>query len=494
MRNGAKASGERYELVFLAQSGVITRPLPRSGSVVLGRDEDADVCIPDPSVSRKHARLHLGPPLRIEDLGSRNGTRIVNRCSSDATAPLVDVKSAAVVGGRIDGSAGPVELVVGNDIHLGAARLVVQRCDADAASAPSADPYGPMVIATPAMRALYERASRIAKSSINVLILGETGVGKEMLATFLHRASPRASRAFLCLSCVSLSESLLESELFGHERGAFTGAVKEKPGLLEMASGGTVFLDEAGELPASTQAKLLRVIEDRKVTRVGGLHPKSIDVRFLAATNHDLEADVARGAFRRDLYFRLNGIALTIPPLRERLEEIEPLARRFAAKVAAEIAPGCAVTLSKGALNALMRHPWPGNVRELRNVMERAVVLAGGSVIDAEHLLLGASDASLGALPPGAARQDSARPPPPLAERESSAAALPPASAAMEHAPPRASTPLRDAMEAHERERIVHALDQCANNQTRAASLLGISRRTLVERVRTYGIPRPRRP
>ena len=181
------------------------------------------------------------------------------------------------------------------------------------------------------MRRVHELAERAAAGTINVLITGETGVGKELLAETVHRASPRRGGPYVCLNCAALSETLLESELFGHERGAFTGAVQAKPGLLETAARGTLFLDEVGELPLATQAKLLRVIETREVTRLGSVRPHRIDVRFIAATNRDLEAEVARGAFRADLYFRLNGITLTIPPLRSRLEEIRPLAETFAA-------------------------------------------------------------------------------------------------------------------------------------------------------------------
>ena len=169
--------------------------------------------------------------------------------------------------------------------------------------------------------------SQVAASDLCVLILGETGVGKEVMAETLHRLSPRASRKFVRLHCAAFTETLLESELFGHERGAFTGALTSKPGLFETAHGGTVLLDEIGELPLATQVKLLRVIEEKKVLRVGGVEPRAIDVRFVAATNRDLEAEMAAGRFRSDLYFRLNGVTLWIPPLRERREEIEALTR-----------------------------------------------------------------------------------------------------------------------------------------------------------------------
>ncbi|KYF75892.1 Fis family transcriptional regulator, partial [Sorangium cellulosum] len=338
-----------------------TRALPRSGSVVLGREDDADVCVPDASVSRRHATLHLGPPLRIEDLGSSNGTRVRTRHSSAATERLIDVGKGAPARNAA------VELSPGDVIYLGAARVILRQKGGER------DARKDVIVKDSAMRAVYELAERVARGPINILLLGETGVGKEVLAESIHRASPRAQRPLLRLSCVALSESLLESELFGHERGAFTGAVRAKPGLLETAEGGTVFLDEIGELPLSIQAKLLRVIEERKVMRVGGLTPTKIDVRFISATHRNLEAEVSRGAFRQDLYFRLNGVTLTIPPLRERPGEVAALAQLFAERTAKELFPSEAsagtVPISPAALVGLQRHSWPGNIRELRNVI-----------------------------------------------------------------------------------------------------------------------------
>jgi transcriptional regulator with PAS, ATPase and Fis domain len=218
-----------------------------------------------------------------------------------------------------------------------------------------------------------------------VLLLGETGVGKEVLAQSIHKLSPRRDAPFLALNCAALTESLLESELFGNERGAFTGAVTARPGLFESAQGGTVFLDELGELPMVIQVKLLRVLEERRVTRVGGRSPISVDVRFIAATNKDLEASIERGTFREDLYYRLAGITLTIPPLRERASEIVPLALRFLRMTAAKMGRS-EPTLSPDARVAMLRYSWPGNVRELRNVIDRALVLAAGDTIELSHM------------------------------------------------------------------------------------------------------------
>jgi transcriptional regulator with PAS, ATPase and Fis domain len=313
-----------------------------------------------------------------------------------------------------------------------------------------------VVVGDPAMQQTYELATRVAAGDISVLLLGETGAGKEILADFIHRASPRTKKPLVRLNCAALSEALLESELFGHERGAFTGAASAKAGLLETAQGGSVFLDEVGELPAAIQAKLLRVLEDRQVQPVGSLRPRPIDVRFIAATNRDLEADVERGAFRRDLYFRLNGVSLVVPPLRERPSEIEPLARLFLEQACARLKQPVP-EIGAEALAAMKRHAWPGNVRELKNVLDRAALLAQGGPIGLAH------------LPPLA----SAPPPPPPAR------------------PPDAD--LRTDMAALERQRILDALESCAGNQTQAAKLLGMPRRTLVKRLAAYAIPRPRK-
>jgi DNA-binding NtrC family response regulator len=216
---------------------------------------------------------------------------------------------------------------------------------------------------------------RVAEGSISVLIIGETGVGKEVLAGRIHELSPRRERPFVRINCAALSETLLESELFGHERGAFTGADRAKPGLLATADGGSVLLDEIGELPAATQVKLLRVLEQREILPVGGLKPVPIDVRFLAATNRDLEQEVRRGSFRQDLYFRMAGITLRVPPLRHRADEIPKLAAAFLGRACQEMKRAPSV-LSAEALRLLCGYSWPGNIRELRNVIERAVLRA----------------------------------------------------------------------------------------------------------------------
>jgi DNA-binding NtrC family response regulator len=337
------------------------------------------------------------------------------------------------------------------------------------------------VPAAGALASLAPLVERVAATNINVLILGETGVGKEVLARRIHERSPRASRPMLGLNCASLTETLLESELFGHERGAFTGAVQAKPGLLEVAEGGTVLLDEIGEMPLTIQAKVLRVVEQRSVTRVGGLKARSIDVRFMAATHRNLEAEIARGRFREDLYYRLNGVSLVVPPLRERVDEIPALAETFLAQFAAQSGRP-APRISARALELLQGYSWPGNVRELRNMMERAVMLGGTDVIDLAqlpHERLGRTLA-----------HERISEPPPL---ESSSYTLRPGAysfAPAEHEPPEEDPVLNGE---DERTRIIRALERCAGNQTHAARLLGVSRRTLISRIERYDLPRPRK-
>jgi transcriptional regulator with GAF, ATPase, and Fis domain len=286
----------------------------------------------------------------------------------------------------------------------------------------------------------------------------------------------------------ALSESLLESELFGHERGAFTGAVQAKPGLLETADGGTVLLDEVGELPPQTQIKLLRVLETRQVMRVGGTKLITVDVRFIAATNRDLETDSARGTFREDLFYRLNGVSLYVPPLRNRRSEIEGLVRMFAAEASRKYRNGVKVTLASDAMQLLLRYEWPGNIRELRNVVERAVVIAPGPLVGMEQLPVERLNSTFASRSVATRRpNETPRGAPHLLNTPPAAPALP------EPTPAPADRRLKDQVRALEEARIVDALAQCAGNQTRAAKLLGIARRTLTMKMEIYGIPGPRK-
>ncbi|MBZ5576966.1 MAG: sigma 54-interacting transcriptional regulator [Acidobacteriia bacterium] len=236
-----------------------------------------------------------------------------------------------------------------------------------------------------ALRKLMQMVSRVAASDSSVLILGESGTGKEMVASAIHQQSPRAKRPFVAINCAAITETLLESELFGHEKGAFTSAVAQKKGKLELAEGGTVFLDEIGELALPLQAKLLRVLQQREFERVGGTRTWKLDVRVVAATNRDLLGEVRRGAFREDLYHRLNVVALHVPPLRERTEDIPALATHFLKGAAARCHRRVS-GIAPEAMGHLVAYPWPGNVRELENAIERAVVLGDGDVVAAEDL------------------------------------------------------------------------------------------------------------
>jgi DNA-binding NtrC family response regulator len=293
-------------------------------------------------------------------------------------------------------------------------------------------------------RTLDRIVDRVAPSRVSVLITGETGVGKDVLAHRIHDLSPRASKPFIAVNCAAFTETLIESELFGHERGAFTGADKMRVGLFEAASGGTLFLDEVGELSPQAQAKLLRVLDTKRLTRLGSSAERAVDVRLVAATNRDLAEEVAHNRFRSDLLFRLDGVRLSLSPLRDRPWEILPAAREFLAEHARREGVS-APTLTEAAANALCEHTWSGNFRELRNVIERAAILCDDGRISPEDLGLAPTAPGRSGSGRGASRED-----------------------------------------------IVEALSRCAGNQSRAAELLGISRRTLITRLDAYGIKRPR--
>jgi transcriptional regulator with GAF, ATPase, and Fis domain len=454
-------AGGEIRVVAFWDAHVVTKKLRAGASVTIGRSAECEVRIDHSSVSRRHARLHVGESIAVEDLGSANGTS---------------------VGGTRLAPGSTVEWVPGEIVLIGAATLFLQSASGPRddlvpiASAHSS--YLPWPSTGP-MERIARVLGLVAPGDITVLLLGETGVGKELAAETVHRLSRRVDRPFVRINCAALPESLLESELFGYERGAFTGADRTKPGLLEGADRGTVFLDEIGEMPLPTQAKLLRVLESREVTRLGALTPKRIDIRFVAATNRDLGEQVGHGAFRKDLLFRLSGMPVYIPPLRERRDEILPLARRFATETSERLArPG--KELTPRAVHSLETHDWPGNVRELRNVMERAVLLAEAGPIDAEHLALDTPMAmgSFGGPPmPTAATSAMSAPlsqPPPPSDSSGGSGDL----------------NLRRAMSDFERDQIVRALDAAGGNQTRAAELLGISRRALVAKLGEYGLTR----
>jgi DNA-binding NtrC family response regulator len=439
---------ERVLCIF-APGGVRTIPLGRSATLRLGRADDNDVPIDDRSVSRYHAKLHVDDALSIEDLGSANGIRIRRAQSSAETHEVVEE--------RIPPNA-TVTFGLEEPITLGSVTLLVRSAEdmkpasVRRAAKPSSEASDVVAIAAETRR-VFELATRIAAGPLAVLVTGETGVGKEVLAAHLHRASPRSSGPFVEVNAATLTESLAESELFGHERGAFTGAVGVKKGFFEAAQGGTLFLDEVGELSPALQAKLLRVLEAKKIVRVGGTQAIPIDVRVVAATHRDLAADVKSGRFRQDLYFRLNGITIAVPPLRDRREDIPALAERFAARTA-EVMGMAAPTFTPAALEKLRSHGYPGNVRELRNVVDRACALAATRTIEPGDVIFDEpTDHDLDPVGDG---------------------------------------PLKDTLAAETKRRILEALEACGGNQTKAAEKLGMPRRTLVARLSQYGMTKPR--
>ena len=585
-------------LRVLDGDSVVTVELPEGRTLVLGRSAEADVVIDAGSVSRLHAKLHVGKTLQIEDMGSANGTlvrgvalepgrrvdvlpgdevhlgrilciaqggvraatstplralrtheyfeaRLEDECaraSKDTLAralrdgggaegfTLARVRCSGEVGPAFEAALvaavrasevvawygpGDYELLLpgasgerardrireitaalerrGWGARAGVATyprdgrtpdaLIERAHDALRLAAPAAAAAtsGDVLVEDAAMQDLHRMLARVAPSNIPVLLLGEMGTGKEVFASQLHKLSPRAAGPFRVINCAAFTETLVESELFGYVKGTFTGATADKEGLLESAARGTVFLDEVGELPLALQAKLLRVLEERKVRRVGALEERPIDVRFVAATNRDLERAVEEGKFRGDLFFRLNGFTFDIPPLRERVGEILPLARRFLAMAALEAQRAAVPELSPGAVAALQQHPWPGNVRELRNEMNRALILTDDDLITPEHL--------------SAKMRPKAPPPkftpgPPVAP----ASMAPPPVAASPSAPLTLETvrPLAEVTAEAEKEYLRRVLELCLHNQTRAAKALGLSRGQVVTLIERYDLPRPR--
>lgn len=423
-RSGRSTSPKRGDdlwLVVSSEAGLSTMRLPNREAIVIGRAEGSDVVIDDPSVSRRHAELR---GLELRDLGSRNGT---------------------VVGSKHLGKNEATAMAIGVAAELGSVTLVLVRGRPHPRANRDGDGDGDH--RDPTMKHLYGLLDLVGPSDLSVLVLGETGVGKEIFAETVHARSQRVKAPFLRINCAGLGGSLLDAELFGYERGAFTGALAAKAGLFEAAHGGTMLLDEVGELPLETQAKVLRVLDSGEVYRLGSVTPRRVDVRYIAATNRDLDAAVAGGTFRQDLFFRLNGFSVTLPPLRRRTSEILPLAEEFLARCAAR-SGGPPTRLDEEAARTLVGHPFPGNVRELRQLIERAFVLANGSaVVTSAHL----------ALPGIAAR------------------------------PKKGRTIDLD------RGQIATALRAANGNQSRAAEILGVARRTLINRLEEFGLDRPRK-
>ena len=312
---------------------------------------------------------------------------------------------------------------------------------------------GSLVGPSKKMQEIFRLTEMVAPSTASVLITGASGTGKELVARTIHELSPRRSRAFVAINCAAIPETLIESEIFGHEKGAFTGALERRTGCFELAEGGTLLLDEIGEMPIATQAKLLRVLEDRKLRRLGSKVETTVDVRVLAATNKVPEDAVAHGELRNDLYYRLNVFNIHMPPLREHREDIPDLVQSLLAEMSSKHSRRVA-TVSEAVLNAFKNYSWPGNVRELRNTLERAVIVCEGAVVETKH------------LPPG-----------------------------FGHAPVRPSADDADSIRVGvgttvgeaERLLIIKTLESTNNNKTRAAEILGISLKTLHNKLKEYG-------
>jgi DNA-binding NtrC family response regulator len=310
------------------------------------------------------------------------------------------------------------------------------------------DPAASLVAESPRMKAVIDLVRRVAPSRATVLIQGESGTGKEVVAKLIHHCSDRVGHAFVAVNCKAFAEGVLESELFGHERGAFTGAAEARAGCFERAGGGTLFLDEIGEVSESFQAKLLRVLQESEVLRVGGSSPRKVDVRVVAATNRRLDEEVRAGRFREDLFFRLNVIPLALAPLRERKEDLLPLAKHFLEVHRAR--GGYTRTLGEAAVRSIMSHPWPGNVRELENTIERAVILAREETIQPEDLLL-----------------------------------APAAPAPAEHT---GDATLLETLDRATRERIARAMAKTGGKKAEAAAELGVDRTTLFRLMKKLGM------
>jgi two-component system response regulator AtoC len=334
---------------------------------------------------------------------------------------------------------------------VGSAVAASAAAEREGASAPASEWFG-MVGRSPAWIEVRKVIEKAAASPFSVLITGETGTGKELVARAIHRISSRRDGPFLKINGATIPPALWEAEMFGYERGAFTGAVQSKPGRFELADGGTFFLDEVGEVPFAAQAKLLRVLEDREFERVGGVKTFTTDVRLICASNRDLKRDTERGRFREDLYYRVNGIPIHLPPLRERREDLAPLAEFFLARTCRELGAG-PKRIAPGTLESLERYPWPGNIRELENAVARAVALSDGEEIAAAELCFGLADAE---GPTGTATPDEVR--------------------------------FHDSVREHKRAILRRAISKAGGNKTRAAEILGLSPTYLSRLIRVLGV------
>jgi transcriptional regulator with GAF, ATPase, and Fis domain len=412
----------------------------------IGSHPSNDVVLDDPTISRFHCRVsRAGAAWRIEDAGSTNGTRI----------NAIKVNSAELEG--------EVRVAIGDSI------LRIEPRIRGRVSVPELRAsFGAIVGASAVMQRLYGVLERVAASDIDVLIQGESGTGKELVATELVSRSARADGPVVVVDCGAISPSLIESELFGHVRGAFTGADRDREGAFEAAHGGTLFLDEIGELPLELQPKLLRALEAREVRRVGQTRARRVDVRVFAATNRDLEREINRGRFREDLYYRLEKVSVRLPPLRDRLEDVALIVRSFLASMDVTNAERL---FSADVIAEMQRHEWPGNVRELKNYVERCVVLDG----------IAPPSRRSGTMPaqkrPDEADVSLTTPPPPAIDHD---------------------IPFRVAKDAavsvFERAYLGSLLERCQGNVSKAARIAKMDRMYLHQLARKYGISTARRP
>ena len=438
---------ELARLVIRRKDGTKTA-LQAGAHMTIGRGRASDLLIEDGQVSRRHAivRRAVDGSYVLSDLGSVNGTFI------NAQRVLV-----------------PERLFDGDEIKIGPVVIAFQHapsrrsdaqdaCNEDATSAGEIDASSPTVVGvSSAMTEVFRLMRKAAQSSIPVLIQGETGTGKELIARAIHSVSARGRAPFIAVNCAALPESLLESQLFGHRRGSFTGADHDRQGLFEAASGGTILLDEIGEMPLAMQPKLLRVLQEGEVTRVGDTAPRRVDVRLVSATNRELQAEVGERSFREDLFYRLSTFPIVLPPLRERRDDIPLLTERFfslACRRHGKTLSG----IHESAHACLMRYEWPGNVRQLQNEIQRAVVLAEeGDWLRTEHLSADVRDAT--------EAEEGERP-----------------SAAPQ------SLNLSLARAEFEAQHIAKVLEQEGGNVSRAATVLGMSRVGLHRKLKDFGL------
>jgi len=481
----ARTGAVRFRLLVVDGSTSSMVDLPDRGIWLVGRAEDADLRVHDRSVSRRHARLILDDEgVRIADTESHNGVRVNGE-------PIENTRS----------------LRSGDVVSLGEVALVLYSVTPEAPTPESASQgreislgERTVLVADPAMIRLYELIRRLASSDLPVLILGESGAGKENAAFAVHHWSRRADRPFVALNCAAIAESLAESELFGHEKGAFTGAATAKPGLLETTEGGTLFLDELGELPLALQAKLLRALETRRILRVGGTKEREIDLRIVAATHRNLQEEVEAGRFRKDLYFRLAAASVVLPPLRHRPAEVRLLAHRFLA--AACMADGrTPPALAPATLALLERYGWEGNVRELKSTMEYLAATVSEPVVEPAHLperIVAASGGGSVSVHAGTATPSA---PEAAAPAEGPSSGGPPSAqgrplddeerrserARMEEAL-RVTGPLGEELRRLERERMVEALRVTGGVKKHAAALLKMPLRTFTYKCKQYGL------